>query len=123
MQTLRLEGPIMEYQKREFRELDDLSLWMIYWEKGQKYQDILTKLKPDTASLIKVRLENGENIPANIVKDYDEELNAWHNEANDIDDDEDMDMPELEMSAYEKIREENIKELEAAKKESGLFDD
>ena len=123
MQSLRLEGPIMEYQKREFRELDDLTLWMIYWEKGQKYQDLLTKLKPDTASQIKVRLENGGNIPENIVNDYDEELNAWHNEADEIDDDEEIDLPEIEMSAYEMLREKNIKELEAAKKESGLFDD
>ena len=124
MQNLRLEGPIMEYQKREFRELDDLTLWMIYWEKGQEYQDLLTKLKPDTATMIKIRLENGSNsIPEQIVTDYNEELNTWHNEVNDIDDDEDKDMPEIEMSAYEKLREKNIKELEAAKKESGLFDD
>ena len=35
MQSLRLEGPIMEYQKREFRELDDLTLWTIYWERDR----------------------------------------------------------------------------------------
>ena len=123
MQSLRLEGPIMEYQKREFRELDDLTLWMIYWEKGQKYQDLLEKLKPDTASVIKIRLDNGAiSIPGKTVNDYEEELNAWHNEAIN-NDDEDIELPEIEMSAYEKLREENIKELEAAKKESGLFDD
>ena len=122
MQSLRLEGPIIEYQKREFRELDDLTLWKIYWEKGQKYKDLLKKLKPDMASLIKIRLDNGANsIPEKTVNDYEEELNAWHNEAINIDDD--VEMPEIEMSAYEKLREENIKEFEAAKKESGLFDD
>ena len=123
MQNLRLEGPIMEYQKRKFRETDELNMWMIYWEKGQEYQDLLKKLKPDMASQIKIRLENGANsIPEKMVNDYEEELNACHNEANTIDD-EDIDMPEIEMSEYEKFREENIKEFEAAKKKSGLFDD
>ena len=74
------------------------------------------------ASLIKIRLDNGANgIPEKTVNDYEEELNAWHNEAINIDDD--VEMPDIEMSAYEKLREENIKEFEAAKKESGLFDD
>ena len=123
MQNLRLEGPIMEYQKRKFRETDELNMWMVYWEKGQEYQDLLKKLKPDMASQIKIRLENGANsIPEKMVNDYEEELNACHNEANTIDD-EDVDMPEIEMSEYEKFREENIKEFEAAKKKSGLFDD
>ena len=123
MQNLRSEGPIMEYQKRKFRETDELNMWMIYWEKGQEYQDLLKKLKPDMASQIKIRLENGANsIPEKMVNDYEEELNACHNEANTIDD-EDVDMPEIEMSEYEKFREENIKEFEAAKKKSGLFDD
>ena len=124
MKNLRLEGPIMDYQKREIRELDDLSLWIIFWKKGQTYKDLLIKLRPDTASIIKERLENdGLKIPEEIINTYDEQLDIWHEDENDINHDEEIDSPKIEMCAYEKVREENIKELEALKKASGLFDD
>ena len=124
MKNLRLEGPIMDYQKREIRELDDLSLWEIFWKKGQKYKDLLIKLKPDVASIIKDRLENDVlKIPEDIISNYDEQLDSWHEDENDFNQDEETDSTENEMCAYEKVREENIKELEALKKASGLFDD
>ena len=124
MKNLRLEGSIMDYQKRAIRELDELTLWMVFWKKGKTYEDLLIKLKPDIASNIKGRLEDGYlNIPKEIVNDYEEQLDVWYDDDNDITDDEENDMPEIEMSAYEKVREENIKEFEALKKASGLFDD
>ena len=122
MKNLRSEGPMMDYQKREIRELDDLSLWIIFWQKGQNYQDLLIRLKPDTASIIRERLENDVlQVPEEIINNYDEQLDTWHE--NDFNYDEEIDSPEIEMCAYERIREENIKELETLKKASGLFDD
>ena len=67
-------------------------------------------------------MENGDfNIPKEILDDYEEQLDGRQDD--DITDDEESGMPEIEMSAYEKVREENIKEFEALKKASGLFDD
>ena len=121
MKNLRLEGPIMDYQKRSIRDLDELTLWSIFWEKGQSYQDLLSKLKPEIASIITKRLETGGmNMPQDIVDDYDNQLDEWHDDEDREDDKNDS--SEIEMSAYEKLREKNIKELEAAKKASGLFD-
>ena len=125
MKDLRLEGPMMDYQKRTIREANNVTLWMTFWQKGQTYQDLLKKLKPDMVAKIKERMENEDlTNPEDPISDYDEQLNEWYDDANDIhDEEEESDLAELEISAYERIREENIKELEAAKKASGLFDD
>ena len=104
--------------------MDDMTLWFIFWKKGQSYQDLLSKLKPEIVSMIKEGLETGTtNMPQEIVDEYEEQLNEWHDDVHDMKEDDEPDSSESEMSAYEKLREENIKELEAAKKASGLFDE
>ena len=120
MRDFLKEGRIRDFQKRQVRNLNDLALWTIFWKKGEKFQDLIRQKKPDIASLIIEAEDLNEDPLSNVnMNTHENQLNEWYNDEME----KDFQSAEEEKSEYEKARDENIRELEAAKKASGLFSD
>ena len=125
MADFRSHGRILEYNPRQVRDMDEMVLWTMFYQKGSKYKALLHKLKPDLAS--KIMGDVGDQGPSSNPEDGlpngDAHMNEWYeDELKDLSEAEDEE-DEPEKSEYEKIRDQNIQELELLKKASGLFDD
>ena len=127
MADFRYQGRILEYNARQVRDLDEMMLWKMFYQKGLKYQALLHKLKPDLATKI-IEDVSGQDLSSNSEEALpygDAQMIEWYDdELKDVGDTEDEDEDdEPEKSEYEKLRDKNIAELEALKKASGLFND
>ena len=124
MADFRSNGRVLEYNPRQVRDLDEMVLWKMFYQKGLKYKALLHKLKPDLVSkIVEDVSDQGLSINSEETQQYrDAQLNKWYeDELKEVSETEDEDEPEK--SEYEKIRDKNIEELELLKKSSGLFDD
>ena len=59
MRILKMYGPLKgrDFMRRKAREKDEEVLWKMFWDKGQKYKDILENSKPDVADMLKEKEE------------------------------------------------------------------
>ena len=124
MADFRSHGRVLEYNPRQVRDLDEMVLWKMFYQKGLKYKELLHKLKPDLVSKIVEDVSDEDlSINSEETQQYrDAQLNKWYeDELKEVSETEDEDEPEK--SEYEKIRDKNIEELEALKEASGLFND
>ena len=124
MAEFRSKGRILDYNPRNVRDLDEMVLWKMFYQKGLKYKALLHKLKPDLVSkIVEDVSDQGLSINSEETQQYrDAQLNKWYeDELKEVSETEDEDEPEK--SEYEKIRDKNIEELEALKEASGLFND
>ena len=124
MADFRSNGRVLEYNPRQVRDLDEMVLWKMFYQKGLKYKALLHKLKPDLVSkIVEDVSDQGLSINSEETQQYrDAQLNKWYeDELKEVSETEDEDEPEK--SEYEKIRDKNIEELEALKEASGLFND
>ena len=120
MADFRSQGRVLDHNPRQVRDLDEVVLWTMFYQKGSKYKALLQKLKPDLASKIIDDVDDDKGPSSNSGDEY---MNEWYeDELRDISETEDEE-DEPEKSEYEKIRDKNIEELELLKKASGLFDD
>ena len=120
MADFRSQGRVLDHNPRQVRDLDEMVLWTMFYQKGSKYKALLHKLKPDLASKIIDDVNDDQGPSSNSVDEY---MNEWYeDEVRDVSETEDEE-DEPEKSEYEKIRDKNIEELELLKKASGLFDD
>ena len=46
MADFRSNGRVLEYNPRQVRDLDEMVLWKMFYQKGLKYKELLHKLKP-----------------------------------------------------------------------------
>ena len=124
MADFKSHGRVLEYNPRQVRDLDEMVLWKMFYQKGLKYKALLHKLKPDLVSkIVEDVSDQGLSINSEETQQYrDAQLNKWYeDELKEVSETEDEDEPEK--SEYEKIRDKNIEELEALKEASGLFND
>ena len=120
MADFRSQGRVLDHIPRQVRDLDEVVLWTMFYQKGSKYKALLHKLKPDLASKIIDDVDDDKGPSSNSGDEY---MNEWYeDEVRDVSETEDEE-DEPEKSEYEKIRDKNIEELELLKKASGLFDD
>ena len=114
MADFRSNGRVLEYNPRQVRDLDEMELWKMFYQKGLKYKALLHKLKPDLVSkIVEDVSDQGLSINSEETQQYrDAQLNKWYeDELKEVSETEDEDEPEK--SEYEKIRDKNIEELEA----------
>ena len=77
MRLLKEFGPMKgrDFMRRKAREKDEEVLWKMFWEKGQKYKNILENCKPDIAEMLKEKEETAKKEKEErdkIEKDLDE---------------------------------------------------
>ena len=125
MADFRSNGRVLEYNLRQVRDLDEMVLWKMFYQKGLKYKELLHKLKPDLVSKIVEDVSDQDlSINSEETQQYvDAQMSKWYeDELKGVSETEDEDN-EPEKSEYERIRDKNIEELEALKEASGLFND
>ena len=56
MQWLKEDGRVMEFKWRYNYKMDELDIWQIFWNQGEKERDILKERKPDVDARLRARM-------------------------------------------------------------------
>ena len=136
MRKFRELGCLKEYQNRSKRSKDAFDIWRSFWKSSDDAKALLRRREPEIAARLskEVDIDGQENPETDFQIDIEKKKKEWREKnAAKVKAwrkkkrlelqkklDEPIILPEMEKCEYEKIRDQNIRELEEARKAMGF---